>query len=204
MKDKLTPIYRALTVDDAQRLADKLRNAGIEAFVDQTDSPMYGATQGPASRVVYVRKAESAQARDAVKAFGREWHKGLTKNEWLREETGLEMPVPDRPSDDSPNEFEGEGNERLSAEGVGPESAEVEEFITETGEQRQPDRREIAGFGVDRPLRQDADVDRPEVQDQRIDELDLGSELREPETGTPAAQLRGDQGKARRKGRPER
>lgn len=203
MKDKLVPVYRALTVDDAQRLADKLRNAGIEAFVDQTDAPMYGATQGPRSRVVYVRKAESAQARDAVERFGEKWHKGLTEDDWLREETGLELPVPDRPSDDSPNEFEGEGNERLSAEGLGPESAEVEEFITETGEQRQPGRDEIAGFGMDRPLRQEADVDRPEVQDQRIDELDLGAELREPETGTPAARLKGSAERKRRKGSPD-
>ena len=187
MKDKLVPIYRALTVDDAQRLADKLQHAGIETFVDSTDAPMYGMTQGPAAKVVYVRKAESAHARDLVKQFGFKWHPPVAEQEWQREETGLEMTIPDRPSDDSPNEFEGEGNERLSADRPGPEAAETEEFIGEGGEQMNPDASEIAGFGADRPLRQEADVDRPEVQDQQIDRLDLSAHLSESETATPAA-----------------
>lgn len=191
MKDKLVPVYRALTVDDAQRLADRLKNAGVEAFVDSTDAPMYGITQGPSSKVVLVRKAESAHARDLVKQWGFKWHPTVAQEEWSREETGLELPIPERPSDDSPNEFEGEGNERMNADRPGPESAEVEEFITESGEQRSPGSGEIVGFGMDRPLEQDADVDRPEVQDQELEKLDLRQQLDEPETGTPAAKPRG-------------
>lgn len=198
MKDKLVAVYRALTVDDAQRLADRLRHAGIETFVETTDAPLYGMTQGPMAKIVYVRKAESGHVRELVKQWGFHWHPTVAEQEWDREETGLEMAIPDRPSDDSPNEFEGEGNERLSADRPGPESPEVEEFITESGEQRSPGSGEIAGFGVDRPLRQDADVDRAEVQDQRLDELDLGQQMREEETGTPAANLRGDKHRKKR------
>ncbi len=201
MKDDLVPIYLALTVDDAQRLADKLRVAGIESFVDQTDSPMYGATQGPSSRIVRVRRVETGPARDVMKRFGFKYHPSMARQEWQREETGLELPTREKPSDDSPHEFEGEGNERLDTDRPGPPSEELMDMITETGEERDLSADEIESYETDRPIAQDADIDRDEIAETRIDDLDVERDFDERETGTPSANLRGEEERRERERR---
>ena len=58
MDDDLVPIYRALTVDDAQRLADTLTERGVEAHMEpifdqpsaSENRPASGASPEPAGR----------------------------------------------------------------------------------------------------------------------------------------------------------
>lgn len=72
MKEDLTEIYRAPTVSDAQRLADRLSHAGIESFVNDVEEPMHGLPAGPRGRTVSVRTAATSQAREIVEAHERD------------------------------------------------------------------------------------------------------------------------------------
>lgn len=202
MKDDLVQVYEGLTLLDAQELADRLDDAGIEAFTDVTDSPASGLVAGSASKIVLVRKPNAEQARQVVRRFESEGRTGVPRDEHPREETGLELPTRPRPSDDSPGlDIEGGGNERLDADAEGAEASEVEGLrLEDPGHEREdvsPDR--IRGFGADRDLAQPADVDADEVTEQPIDRLDVSSILDEEETATPSANLR--PGKARARGK---
>ena len=113
MDDNLVPIYRALTVDDAQRLADTLTEKGVEAFTDTTENPLLGASVGPSGRIVRVRARMLAPAREIAEQYRREWHPDVPAEQWHYEEAGLEVHHPDKPSRDSPHEDIGGGVEAI-------------------------------------------------------------------------------------------
>lgn len=70
MRQQTVEIYRADSIDDAQRVADQLRHAGIEAYVDVADKIMKGVLLGPRSRIVRVREVAAARAREVIEARG--------------------------------------------------------------------------------------------------------------------------------------
>lgn len=191
---KLVPVYRALTVDDAQRLADFLDDRGVESYVDSTQSPEYGMSQGPEAHVVYVDSHIAEYARQIVRDFSHKWHGGVPKDEVEREETGRENLPGDRPSDDAPSST---NQDRERAYGPDPyehgdetprrESPEVEDLIDETGEENFDDR--IVGFGVDHDLAEEDDYEAMERED--IDEADSRQGVDEDEARrTDAAHAR--------------
>lgn len=175
MESKLVPVFHALTVDDAQRLADILSERGIEAFVENTEAPLYGMTQGPSAHIVYVYEQAKASAREVVRKFEADWHPGVPRDEQLYEETGLELPDDPTPSEDSPNEENRLGNERLDEPRPGPAAPEVADLVLENPNQRHldvdPNEDPIVGFGPDRGLTEEPEFESPEVEEQPIDEL---------------------------------
>lgn len=100
MQDELVPIFAAATIDDAERLADKLAEAGIEAFVDAAEEPMHGMTRGPRSRVVHVRSLVCEHAKPVVHRYQQQWHEPLADDERPAEEPPLERSDEPRPSED--------------------------------------------------------------------------------------------------------
>jgi hypothetical protein len=201
MRDDLVAIYRAPTIDDAQRLADKLQQAGIESFVDSTDAPMYGATQGPAARIVRVRRVQTGAARDVMKRYSFHFHPELPQEEMIYEQTGLELPIPDRPSDDSPNEPEGEGTERMDADPPGAASVELVDMILDTGQERDISAEEIDRYDGDRSVEQAPEMEREEIEEQLIDDLDVERDLSEHDLSTPSANLKGEEEREERERR---
>jgi hypothetical protein len=169
MEDRLIEVYRAPTVSDAQRFADVLHRAGIEAFVESTEAPMYGAPVGPSGKCVRVREPVVAEAEALVADFEQRWHKGVPPDEWPAEETGGELPTLDRPSDDSPTEEMDVGNERLAADPPGAEAPEAEQFVVE------PDSPAAEREGLDTEV-----GEQPPVDDVHPDEIaDVSGEERE-------------------------
>src|SRR5690606_36541156 len=96
---------------------------------------------------------------------------------------------------DSPNEEFDMGVERRDQERPGPPSPEVEDLITEDDAHEDVDWREhhIVGFGADRGLTQNPDVESQEFEEQNLDELNAEQYYDERETGTPAAELKNDE-----------
>lgn len=204
MENELIPIYEALTTAEAEELADRLDDAGIEAYVDYTDSPLEGLVAARSAKIVLVPRQEMAAAREVVARWEAQGHEGVPADESQREETGLELPTEPIPSTDSPSvDIEGQGVERLDADRPGPESPEIEAMrIEDPGPQHGRDVEDprIKSFGADRPLAQGPDVERPEVEDKPIEELDIRDVI-EPETGRASANLRKPPGRKRRRGR---
>ncbi|MEX2672359.1 MAG: hypothetical protein WD294_09650 [Phycisphaeraceae bacterium] len=190
---KLVPVYRGLTTDDAQRLADYLDERGIEAYVDSTQSPLYGMSQGPSAHVVYVDEHISGYGRDLVRQFSREWHAGVAKDEVDREDTGWEVPTHDRPSDDAmvdstQDQDRAYGPDFLQEEDIESytrESAEVEDLIDETGHESFTDR--IVRFGTDHDVAEEEDYSAIDDAldsdiDEAVDQADTRQGMDEQET----------------------
>jgi len=180
MRDELVPVYHALTVDDAQRLADILQRRGVESYVENTVSPLYNMTQGPAAHVVLVDRHAAATARDTVRQYEADWHYGVPRDEQDYEQTGFELPDDPRPSQDDP--ADNFISERTHMDRPGPESPEVENLITEDRHHEEVDWREhrIVGIGPDRGLTEPPDSDAPEVEDQNLDNLHIDTGAEEP------------------------
>lgn len=100
MQDELVPVFTAPSIDDAERLADKLAEAGIEAFVDTTEAPMYGMARGPGSRVVEVRSLVREHAKQIVNRYRQRWHDELPEAGRPASEPNWERPARRRPSRD--------------------------------------------------------------------------------------------------------
>lgn len=191
--EKLVRVYEGLTTADVDRLADLLNQAGIESFMDLTDAPIDGLVMGPSSKILRVHIEDAPHARRIVRQFERAGYVGVHgEDAQQREQTGFELPSEQLPSQDSPSpDVEGAGIERMDADRSGPEAPEVEGLVSEDPDQQgRVDGQRIVGFGTDRPLAQQADVESEDFESQRIDELNAGAELDEPETGRPAAELR--------------
>jgi len=129
MQDELTSVYVGMSTDEVQRFADRLNEAGIEAFVEQTQSAMYGTMPGPAGHQVMVRRAAADQARELAVQFEHQWHYQEAAPDdpadgRQQQQVGPEAPVPDRPSDDAVTEDVGGGAEHLDR---APERAESPE-----------------------------------------------------------------------------
>lgn len=147
-------IYRAQTVDLAQRLADVLEQAGVEAFVETTEDPMYGMSQGPAGRRVMVRKAVAEHARPVVEKFRVDWHPDEDAELFAsREPSGLEQPKPEKPSDESPRDSILDKTpgytEQLDEAGVNQPTSPEQEAVRDPA-------------NPDRPIAPDIDTDRRE------------------------------------------
>src|SRR5690606_29403417 len=116
-------------------------------------------------------------AREITRQFEADWHHGVPRDEQQYEETGLELSDDPIPSEDSPNEENRIGNERMDEQRPGPEAPEVADLISEEEGERHEDidwnEHHIVGFGPDRGLTEDAEVESPEVEEQRIDELHI-------------------------------
>jgi hypothetical protein len=176
MKEHLVTVYRAPTVMEAQRAADLLKQAGIECFVYDTESPMYGAPLGPGSRLVQVRSAALDPAHEVIREFEEAGHPQVPREDWPREETGLELPRRDRPTEDSPNEPQGQGTEKLSRERPGieaPESPDLEEI------QRDEAERPLGWGAAGEDLEKKPEIEQPEIEEERIDRLDIEEALDE-------------------------
>ena len=173
MQEELTTVYRGRTVDDAQRVADRLSRAGIEAFVESTVSPMYGATVGPRGKIVRVRTPARSLAEEVVSDFERRDHHGLTEDEWdVEEEAGFEPPTIDKPSAEDPVQNFNVGNERLSDEGPDPEAPELAGTVDPDDPHRSPGDHKIASYHPDRGAHADPTVERDEIAEKPIDDLD--------------------------------
>lgn len=72
MRQDLAAVYEAATLMEAQLLVSRLEEAGIEAFVDQTDSPLDGLTAAYQTKIVRVLPENQAQAQAIAQEFQRE------------------------------------------------------------------------------------------------------------------------------------
>ena len=194
MRDELVPVYHGRTIDDTQRLADQLREAGVESFVDSTQSPMYGMRAGPSARTLYVRAPITEGVREIVHRYKLEHPGEVHRTERLREQTGLELPTGDRPRDDSFAEGIGEMTEEMDADRPGPDTPELES-VSEL-----LDESQIKSMDIDRDYAHDAEVESPEVEEQPIDELDIGRVTGEAPPESPRDEIRRRQ-KATKKNR---
>ena len=69
MPDDLVSVYDAANVSEATLLADRLRQAGIKVFIDNTDSPFDGLTAGDQTNPVRVLPSDAERARPIVKEW---------------------------------------------------------------------------------------------------------------------------------------
>jgi hypothetical protein len=199
MAHELVPVYEGFTLADAEMLADRLNQAGIEAFIDNTDSPFDGTTSPLQSQTVRVVPRAFTEAREIVRQFEEDGHEGLPLNPEATEEAGSPISsIGEHPSDDSPaniNDHDRIMGERL----MDAESAEVEGLRIEDREAHGQDvsGAAIRSFGVDRDIAQDENEAREAGRDQSADD---------ESTGHPAADTRGKRGRKapRRSGKTPR
>jgi hypothetical protein len=69
MKPDLTDIFEAETLEEAQLLATRLKEAGIKSFIDNTDSPLDGLTAAAQFKVVRVLPKDEKAAREVASEF---------------------------------------------------------------------------------------------------------------------------------------
>ncbi|MFW5653249.1 MAG: hypothetical protein ACOC0P_04315 [Planctomycetota bacterium] len=178
MQDQLVTVFRGRTVEDAQAVADRLTQSGIEAFVESTVSPMYGAPVGPRGKIVQVRAPAQSAAQPVIEDFEANVHRGLTQEEWeLEEAGGYEEATDDRPSAaDAPQNFNVD-NERLSDSGPSPEAPELAGTVDPDDPHRTTGDQRIASFHPDRGEHADPVIERDEIQEKPIDELDPDEDM---------------------------
>lgn len=63
MREDLVDIYEAGSVVEAATVASRLREAGIDVFVDNDDSPLAGLTAGEQTLAVRVLPRDAERAR---------------------------------------------------------------------------------------------------------------------------------------------
>ncbi len=81
MPDDLVNVYTAATLFEAKLLADRLEEASIEVFIDNTDSPLDGLTAGDQGNPVRVLPGQANAAREIVAEFQAEKSDGGFKEE---------------------------------------------------------------------------------------------------------------------------
>jgi len=69
MKQDLVELYQAATLTEAQLLKNRLLNEGIEAFIDNDDSPFDGLTAASQYVLVRVLPKDADQARAVAAEF---------------------------------------------------------------------------------------------------------------------------------------
>ena len=72
MEHDLVEVYSAASMAEAQLLKDRLKGEGIEAFLDNTDSPLAGLTAANQYIVVRVLPEDAPAARDIAAQFAAE------------------------------------------------------------------------------------------------------------------------------------
>lgn len=185
MQEGFAPVYMASTVAVAQKLADRLSNAGIETFVDDTESPMYGMSLGPQSKVVHVRAMAEKRAREIIQDFQKQYDPPMPED-WQGEETGFELPKPQRPSDDSPNEPYNPGTEKLAGSAE-PDNPEMAHMRDESNRRIGVSHNEVEAVGADRSPLDMPDAESPEVEEQPMEDLDVTEQLDVDEMRRPTA-----------------
>jgi hypothetical protein len=185
MREDFVPVYMASTVAVAQKLADRLTRSGIESFVDDTESPLYGMSLGPQSKVVHVRTPAEPRAREIIRDFQKQYDPPRPEDA-QNEETGLELPKAQRPSDDSPNEPYSPGIESM-ARSADPPAPETAYMGDESGRRRETHQDEVASLGADRPPFDEPDVEADDIEEQPIDELNVDERIDVEELEHPAA-----------------
>ena len=69
MHDDLVDVYDAGSLIEGTLLRDRLEGEGIQAFLDNTDSPLDGLTAGEQTIPVRVLPDDADRARPIVEAF---------------------------------------------------------------------------------------------------------------------------------------
>ncbi len=69
MKEDLVDIYECETLMEAQLVCDQLKEAGIDSFIDHTDSPLDGLVAADQLKIVRVLPQDVDRARPIVKTF---------------------------------------------------------------------------------------------------------------------------------------
>ena len=69
MSEDLVDIYETDTLADAQLLVARLEESGIDAFVDNSDSPFDGLTAMQQQKIVRVLPNAESQARQVVEQY---------------------------------------------------------------------------------------------------------------------------------------
>ena len=69
MGDDLTNVYETATLMEAQLIVNRLKSAGIDAFVDNDDSPFDGLTAADQTKVIRVLPANAEEAAKVIAAF---------------------------------------------------------------------------------------------------------------------------------------
>jgi len=69
MPDDLVNVYEAETLAEASLLADRLKEAGIQVFIDNSDSPFDGLTLGDQRKPVRVLPDDAQRAHAIAEAF---------------------------------------------------------------------------------------------------------------------------------------
>jgi hypothetical protein len=72
MDEDLVDIFEATTLAQAQLLVQRLDEAGIKTFVDNTDSPFDGLTAADQYKVVRVLPTDAEKAGEIAKVFAAE------------------------------------------------------------------------------------------------------------------------------------
>ncbi len=81
MSDDLVDVYETDTLADAQLLAARLEEEGIDSFIDNTDSPFDGLTAMQQQKIVRVLPNAESQARQVVQVFVQERNSSTSENE---------------------------------------------------------------------------------------------------------------------------
>ncbi|MEX2212794.1 MAG: hypothetical protein WD768_01615 [Phycisphaeraceae bacterium] len=69
MKQDLVDIFEAETLMEAKLLTDRLTEAGIESFIDNTDSPLDGLSAAGQMKIVRVLPKDQDKAEAIAQAF---------------------------------------------------------------------------------------------------------------------------------------
>ena len=69
MKDDLVDIFEAETLAEAHLLTDRLTEAGIKSFIDNTDSPLDGLTAAAQMKIVRVLPKDQEKAEAIAQDF---------------------------------------------------------------------------------------------------------------------------------------
>ena len=69
MKEDLVNVFESETLLEAKLISDMLDTAGIESFIDNTDSPLDGLVTADQIKIVRVLPEKAVQARQIVADF---------------------------------------------------------------------------------------------------------------------------------------
>jgi len=83
MPDDLVNVYEAENLMDAELISGRLEEAGIKAYVDNTDGPLAGLTAANQVQVVRVLPQDRDKAAKIVKEFEEEAALGMPTEEDL-------------------------------------------------------------------------------------------------------------------------
>ena len=69
MQEDLVNVFEAETLLEAKLVSDRLETAGIQSFIDNTDSPLDGLVAADQIKIIRVLPEKAQQARKIVADF---------------------------------------------------------------------------------------------------------------------------------------